>query len=53
MTVACWEMSFSREKLVDDWQYYFRIHVKAHTEIYAESGQRGLNRSGFGQPFGF
>jgi lipopolysaccharide assembly outer membrane protein LptD (OstA) len=49
----CWEMSFSREKLGEEWQYYFRIHVKAHTEIYAESGQRGLNRSGFGQPFSF
>jgi lipopolysaccharide assembly outer membrane protein LptD (OstA) len=49
----CWEMSFAREKLGEEWQYYFRIHVKAHTEIYAESGQRGLGRGGFGQPFSF
>jgi lipopolysaccharide assembly outer membrane protein LptD (OstA) len=49
----CWEMSFAREKLGEEWQYYFRIHVKAHTEIYAESGRRGLGRGGFGQPFSF
>lgn len=49
----CWEMSFSREKLGEEWQYYFRIHVKAHNEIYAESGRRGLGRGGFGQPFSF
>ena len=50
----CWEMSFAREQNVSgEWQYYFRIHVKAHTDIFAESGQRGLRRGGSSQPFSF
>lgn len=46
----CWEMSFSRQKLGDEWQYYFRINIKAHPEIYAESGRRGLGGGGYGVP---
>jgi hypothetical protein len=50
----CWEMSFSRQKLGDEWQFYFRINLKAHQEIYAEQGQRGLGGGTFGQgTFGF
>ncbi|MBI4719965.1 MAG: LPS-assembly protein LptD [Chitinivibrionia bacterium] len=44
----CWEMSFSRQKLGEEWQYYFRINIKAHTEVYAESGRRGLSGGGYG-----
>jgi hypothetical protein len=44
----CWEMSFSRQKLGDEWQFYFRIDLKAHPEIYAEQGRRGLGGGTFG-----
>jgi len=44
----CWQMSFSRQKLGDEWQFYFRISLKAHEEIYAEQGQRGLGGGSFG-----
>jgi len=38
----CWEMSLSRQLLGDEWQFYFRIAIKAHPELYGETGQRGL-----------
>ncbi len=38
----CWEMSFSRQQLGDEWQYYFRIALKAHPDLFAESGDRGV-----------
>ncbi len=38
----CWEMSLSRQQLGDEWQFYFRIAIKAHPEIYGETGQPGL-----------
>jgi hypothetical protein len=38
----CWEMSLSRQLLGDEWQFYFKIAIKAHPEIYGETGQRGL-----------
>jgi lipopolysaccharide assembly outer membrane protein LptD (OstA) len=42
----CWEMSFSRQVLGTgpdaEWQYYFRISLKAHQDLYGESGTRGL-----------
>jgi hypothetical protein len=38
----CWEMSFSRRLLGDEWLYYFKINLRAHPEIYAENGRRGL-----------
>jgi lipopolysaccharide assembly outer membrane protein LptD (OstA) len=44
----CWEMSFSRQKLGDEWQFYFKINLKAHPEIYAEQGRRGLGGGTFG-----
>ncbi len=47
----CWEMAFSRQKLGEEWQYYFKINVKAHSEIFAESGRRGLGTGGI--PFGY
>ncbi len=45
----CWEMSFSRQLLGDEWQYYFRITLKAHPELYGESGNRGLGSGLIGQ----
>jgi lipopolysaccharide assembly outer membrane protein LptD (OstA) len=38
----CWEMSISRQQLGDRWEYYFRITLKAHPELYASQGPRGL-----------
>jgi lipopolysaccharide assembly outer membrane protein LptD (OstA) len=38
----CWEMSLGRRELVDDWEFYFKISIKAHPEIYGETGNRGL-----------
>lgn len=38
----CWAMSFSREQLGGEWQYYFRITLKAYPELYGESGSRGV-----------
>jgi lipopolysaccharide assembly outer membrane protein LptD (OstA) len=50
----CWEMSLSRQQLGNEWQFYFRINLKAHEEIYAEQGRRGLGGGTFGQgSFGF
>jgi len=45
----CWEMSFSRQVLGDEWQYYFRITLKAHPDLYGESGTRGLGSGLMGQ----
>ncbi len=49
----CWEMSFARTKYGDEWEYHFRIQVKAHSDIYAESGKRGVRQGGFGRSLGF
>jgi len=38
----CWEMSISRQQLGDRWEFYFRITLKGHPELYAEQGPRGL-----------
>lgn len=38
----CWEMSFSREHLGEEWQYYFKITLKAHPDLFGESGSRGV-----------
>lgn len=43
----CWQIGFSREQLGDEWQYYFRIALKDHPELYGESGNRGVG-SGIG-----
>jgi len=49
----CWEMSFSRQQLGTgpgaEWQYYFRIALKAHPDLYGESGTRGLGSGLMGQ----
>lgn len=49
----CWEMSFSRQVLGTgpnaEWQYYFRISLKAHPDLYGESGSRGLGSGLTGQ----
>ncbi len=49
----CWEMSFSRQVLGTgpnaEWQYYFRIALKAHPDLYGESGTRGLGTGLMGQ----
>jgi lipopolysaccharide assembly outer membrane protein LptD (OstA) len=49
----CWEMSFSRQKLGDEWEFYFRINIKAHPEIYAEQGSRGLGTGSITSPLGY
>jgi len=38
----CWAMSIERQRIGTEWQFYFRIELKAHTDIYGESGSRGL-----------
>ncbi len=38
----CWQASFTRQKLGDEWQFYFRIAIKALPEIFYETGRRGL-----------
>jgi hypothetical protein len=40
----CWEASFVRRYSGGEWQYYFRINIKAHPEIYTERGLRALSR---------
>ncbi|HEX5132285.1 MAG TPA: putative LPS assembly protein LptD [Candidatus Krumholzibacteria bacterium] len=45
----CWEMSFARQRLGDEWQYYFRVTLKAHPDLYGESGNRGLGGGLIGQ----
>jgi lipopolysaccharide assembly outer membrane protein LptD (OstA) len=40
----CWEARFVRRYSAGDWQYYFKINIKAHPEIYAERGLRALYR---------
>lgn len=45
----CWSMSFSRQQLGDEWQYYFRIALNAHPDLYHESGSRGVGSGLIGQ----
>lgn len=45
----CWEIGFSRQQLGTEWQYYFRIALKAHPELYGESGNRGVGSGLMGQ----
>ncbi|MGQ9604124.1 MAG: putative LPS assembly protein LptD [bacterium] len=40
----CWEAQFVRRYSGGNWQYYFRINIKAHPEIYTERGLRALYR---------
>jgi lipopolysaccharide assembly outer membrane protein LptD (OstA) len=34
----CWEASFIRRFSGQSWEYYFKINIKAHKEIYIERG---------------
>jgi len=40
----CWEAQFTRRYYNEEWQYYFRINVKALEELQAETGERYLSR---------
>jgi len=40
----CWEAQFVRRYSGSEWQYYFRISIKAHPEVYTERGLRALYR---------
>jgi len=40
----CWEAQFTRRYYEGEWQYYFRINVKALPEIQAERGEKFLKR---------
>ncbi len=41
----CWEARFVGRYYDEEWQYYFRINIKALPEIQAESGAKSLSRS--------
>lgn len=41
----CWEARFVRRYSNGEWEYYFRLNIKALPEIYAERGLRALFRS--------
>ena len=41
----CWEARFVRRFSDGEWEYYFRLNIKALPEIYAERGLRSLFRS--------
>ncbi len=41
----CWEAQFTRRYYDGEWQYYFRISVKALPEIKAETGKRFIQRA--------
>jgi lipopolysaccharide assembly outer membrane protein LptD (OstA) len=49
----CWEMSLGRQKLGDEWEFYFKIYIKSHPEIYAEQGNRGLGAGSFLAPLSY
>lgn len=41
----CWQARFVRRFQYGNWQYYFRINLKAHPDLYAERGLRSLDRA--------
>jgi lipopolysaccharide assembly outer membrane protein LptD (OstA) len=45
--IHCWELSFDRRLLGQDWQYYIRINVTDLPDIQLERGQ-GTSTRGFG-----
>ncbi len=45
--IHCWELSFDRRLLGNEWQYYLRIHVTDLPDIQAERGDR-IQGSGLG-----
>ena len=51
----CWEMSLNRRQLGDEWEFYFKITLVGHPELFIDQGNRGLggpSGGGFGS-FGF
>jgi hypothetical protein len=40
----CWEAQFTRRYYNEEWEYYFRINVKALPEIQAEAGRKNIAR---------
>ena len=41
----CWQARFVRRFQNNRWEYYFRVNIKAHPDLYAERGLRSLDRS--------
>jgi len=41
----CWQARFVRRLQNGRWEYYFRVNIKAHPDLYAERGLRSLDRS--------
>ncbi len=41
----CWEAEFVRRYYAGEWEYYFRINVKALPDIQLETGSKSLSRS--------
>ena|GEM_PF-1667828 len=41
----CWQARFVRRFQNGNWQYYFRVNLKAHPDLYAERGLRSLDRA--------
>ena len=40
----CWQAKFVRRFQNGRWEYYFRVNIKAHPDLYAERGLRSLDR---------
>ncbi len=40
----CWQARFVRRFQNGRWEYYFRVNIKAHPDLYAERGLRSLDR---------
>jgi lipopolysaccharide assembly outer membrane protein LptD (OstA) len=40
----CWQARFVRRFQNGRWEYYFRVNVKAHPDLYTERGLRSLDR---------
>lgn len=49
----CWQISFIRQQFVNDWEFYFRINLLAHPEVFTEQGNRGLGSTSFNSPYSF
>ncbi len=41
----CWEAEFVRRYYAGEWEYYFRINVKALPDIQLETGSKSLYRT--------
>ena len=49
----CWQISFIRQQLGNNWEFYFKINLLAHPEVYTEQGDRGLGSGSFNSPYSF